>query len=141
MVCLGNICRSPLAEGILQQEINERGLPWEVDSAGTDGWHAGEAPDQRSQKVALKFGIDISRQKARKLRIQDFEMFDEIWVMDNQNMKDVLALNPVIPVRLLGSFDSESNNVEIPDPYYDQQLFEPVFQQISKSVKAYLSKF
>jgi len=141
MVCLGNICRSPLAEGILQQEINERGLPWEVDSAGTDGWHAGEAPDQRSQKVAMKFGIDISRQKARKLRIQDFEMFDEIWVMDNQNMKDVLALNPVIPVRLLGSFDSESNNVEIPDPYYDQQLFEPVFQQISKSVKAYLSKF
>ena len=73
MVCLGNICRSPLAEGILQQKIKEAGLDWEVDSAGTNGYHVGEMPHHLSQKVAVKNGIDICNQKSRKFEIEDLE--------------------------------------------------------------------
>ncbi|MCC7525799.1 MAG: low molecular weight phosphotyrosine protein phosphatase, partial [Chitinophagaceae bacterium] len=81
MVCLGNICRSPLAEGIMQQRIDQFGLPWQVDSAGTNGYHAGEAPHRLSQKVALQHGIDIGRQRARNITADDFDSFDLIYAM------------------------------------------------------------
>src|SRR5690606_39945956 len=90
MVCLGNICRSPLAEGILQTKAQQRGLDWEVDSAGTSGWHNGEGPDERSVETARKYGLDISQQKSRKLRSSDIDYFDRIYVMDDQNLNDVL---------------------------------------------------
>ena len=89
MVCLGNICKSPLAEGILKAKINERGLSHIVDSAGTSGYHVGEPPDQRMIQTALKYGIDISIQRSRQFRVDDFDYFDNIYVMDSSNYKNV----------------------------------------------------
>lgn len=124
MVCLGNICRSPLAEGILRSKLNSNFI---IDSAGTGGWHAGESPDQRSIETAKQNNIDISHQKARKFSIADFDLFDYIYVMDQSNYKDVinLAPNKVAKAKvalILG--DSK----EVPDPYYGgQEGFENVY--------------
>ncbi|MEO5910118.1 MAG: low molecular weight protein-tyrosine-phosphatase [Pelobium sp.] len=129
MVCLGNICRSPLAQGIMQQQVTAKDLDWEVDSAGTAGYHIGKSPDHRSIAVAKKHGIDISSQRARQFKIADFESFDHIYVMDEQNYEDVM---------MMASTDQEKAKVRlfIPernviDPYYDNSLFEPVFQTIT----------
>src|ERR1700687_5114089 len=92
MVCLGNICRSPLAEGIMQHLANENGLDWHIDSAGTGNWHVGEGPDRRSTRTARKFGIDISGQVCRQFKVSDFDAFDQIFVMDKSNLSDVVAL-------------------------------------------------
>ena len=134
MVCLGNICRSPLAEGVLQHIADEQHLDWQVDSAGTGGWHVGESADLRSVRTARKHGIDISKQVCRKFRKSDFEEFDHIYVMDKNNLHDVLAMAPDEESRkkvklLLG-------NKEIPDPYYDDTLFEPVFGLVEDGCKA-----
>jgi protein-tyrosine phosphatase len=95
-VCLGNICRSPLAEGVLRAVAEARGLGGSVliDSAGTGGWHTGSAPDPRSIAIAARHGIDISNQKARKVRADDFERFDLILGMDRSNTDDLRALAP-----------------------------------------------
>ncbi len=128
MVCLGNICRSPLAEGIIQHLIVEKGLDWQVDSAGTGGYHIGRKPDVRSIKVAKEHGIDISGQAARKFSISDFDNFDHIVVMDQQNYKDVVALAKTAEhknkITLLIADEI------VPDPYYDDSLFKPVFELI-----------
>jgi protein-tyrosine phosphatase len=92
MVCLGNICRSPLAEGIMKSRATEAGLSWIVDSAGTGYWHTGELPDRRSIQVGRKHGIDITDQRARQFQPDDFERFDRIFVMDVHNRRDVLQL-------------------------------------------------
>ncbi len=124
MVCLGNICRSPLAEGILRSKLDSNFI---IDSAGTGGWHTGESPDQRSIETAKQNNIDISHQKARKFSIADFDLFDYIYVMDQSNYKDVinLAPNKVAKAKvalILG--DSK----EVPDPYYGgQEGFENVY--------------
>ena len=89
MVCLGNICRSPLAEGILQDKIKKANLNWEVDSAGTNGYHVGEAPHKLSQKVAKMHGIDISNQKARRFVAEDFVRFDKIYAMANDVVEEM----------------------------------------------------
>lgn len=133
-VCLGNICRSPLAEGIMRQLSNERHLSWEIASAGTGNWHVGEAPDQRSIAVAKKFGYDISAQRARHFTQPLFNQFDLILVMDKNNLKDVLRL---------AKNDEEQKKVklflagseEVIDPYYDQHLFEPVCKVIESRCK------
>ena len=91
MVCLGNICRSPLAEGIMRSKLSEDFI---VDSAGTGGWHAGELPDKRSISTAKNRGLDITNQRARQFKNSDFDSFDHIFVMDNSNYKDVLSLAP-----------------------------------------------
>jgi protein-tyrosine phosphatase len=128
MVCLGNICRSPIAEGVLQHLADERGLDWHIDSAGTGGWHVGEGPDRRSVRTANSHGIDISRQVCRKFRKSDFEDFDHIFVMDKSNLHDVTALAPdnksIAKVQLL------LGDKDVPDPYYDDALFEPVFRMV-----------
>ena len=95
MVCLGNICRSPLAEGIMRHEAKKAGLNWEVDSAGTGNWHVGEGPDRRSTHTARRFGIDISQQVCRLFNVQDFDDFDLILVMDKSNLKNTLQV-PII---------------------------------------------
>jgi protein-tyrosine phosphatase len=92
MVCLGNICRSPLAEGILKSKLDPK--KFEIDSAGTGSWHVGEKPDHRSIEVAKNHQIDISCQKARHFNNKDFENFDLIFVMDDKNYQDVLSLAP-----------------------------------------------
>lgn len=134
MVCLGNICRSPLAEGILNSLVNPEEV--EVDSAGTGGYHIGNPPDIRSIEVARRYGIDISAQRCRKIRREDFDVFDHILVMDRSNLASVIALAPNASarskIRLLlegAGLDSE----EVPDPYYGEaDGFEHVYQMISK---------
>jgi protein-tyrosine phosphatase len=128
MVCLGNICRSPLAEGVMQHLIKQEGLDWKVDSAGTGGYHIGTKPDVRSVVIAKINGIDISRQKARKIVKEDFKNFDIIYVMDESNYKNVIALadnsEEIAKVEML------IPNETVPDPYYNDSLFEPVFEMI-----------
>ena len=91
MVCLGNICRSPLAEGIMQHHARQNGLDWYVDSAGTGDWHVGQGPDKRSTATAENHGIDISGQKCRLFKVSDFDTFDLIFVMDKSNYADIIA--------------------------------------------------
>jgi protein-tyrosine phosphatase len=133
MVCLGNICRSPLAEGIMQHLAEEKGLDWEIDSAGTGNWHAGEGPDRRSVRVARNHGVDISKQVCRQFKKRDFTDFNLIFVMDKHNLSDVLALAPdeqsADKVKLL------LGNREVPDPYYEDSQFEPVFELIEGGCK------
>ena len=133
MVCLGNICRSPLAEGIMQHLANKQGLGWRIDSAGTGGWHVGEGPDRRSVRAARNHGIDISKQVCRQFRPTDFARFDHIFVMDRYNLSDVKAMAPdeasEEKVKLL------LGNREVPDPYYDDSQFEPVFELIEEGCK------
>ncbi len=133
MVCLGNICRSPLAEGIMQRLSDDQHLGWTVDSAGTGGWHVGEPPDRRSIRVALEHGIDISKQACRKFRQRDFRDFDHIYVMDNNNLQDVLAMAP--DERSANKVKLLLGDKEIPDPYYENSQFEPVFELIEEGCR------
>lgn len=133
MVCLGNICRSPLAHGILQQMATANGLNWVVESAGTGDWHLGESPDHRSVNVARKYGVDISAQRARHFNAGYFNDYDLIFVMDHQNYKDVLALADAAEDRAKVRLFLESDVV--PDPYFDEGLFEPVYRLIENRCK------
>ncbi len=138
MVCLGNICRSPLAEGVMQHLSDEQGLGWQIDSAGTGSWHVGEGPDRRSARTARNHGIDISKQVCRQFRLHDFSNFDHILVMDKYNLSDVLNMAPdeesAAKVKLL------LGNKEVPDPYYDDSLFEPVFELIELGCRDFIKK-
>ena len=107
MVCLGNICRSPLAEGIMQHLVKQNGLDWEVDPAGTGNWHVGEGPDKRSTRTAREQGIDISRQVCRLFTPADFDDFDHILVMDKSNLSNVLAMARNADDRIIGPPDLE----------------------------------
>jgi protein-tyrosine phosphatase len=122
MVCLGNICRSPLAEGILQQKAFEAGLPWSIESAGTNSYHTGEPPHKLSQKVALAHGIDISRQRARRFRPTDFEEFDTIYALSSDVVDDMkrIAKEKYDPakVKLLMEELYPGKNMDVPDPWY-----------------------
>lgn len=130
MVCLGNICRSPLAHGVMQHLVEEEGLDWEIDSAGTGDWHVGQQPDRRSIAVAKKYGIDITYQRAQYFQADFFERYDHIYVMDNNNFRDVTALakreEDKAKVRMFLQQDI------VPDPYYDENQFEPVYNMIEK---------
>jgi len=136
MVCLGNICRSPIAEGILQSKLDKS--KFLVDSAGTGGWHQGEQPDKRSIAICKKYGLDISKQRARKFTTSDFEEFDYIYVMDNSNLKNVLSLAPndeaKQKVQLIMNELFENENVDVPDPYYGlENGFESVYQMLNQA--------
>jgi protein-tyrosine phosphatase len=136
MVCLGNICRSPLAEGILQSKLPRQ--DYIIDSAGTANYHIGTAPDKRSIVTAKKFGIDISQQKCRQLSKSDFETFDYIYVMDNSNYKNVIAIAPnevsKQKVKLILNELEQIGNLEVPDPYYgEMEDFEHVFHLLDEA--------
>ena len=130
MVCLGNICRSPLAEGILKNKLPlDR---FKVDSAGTAGFHIGRSPDHRSIEVAAQNGIDISRQKARKFTPNDFKEFNKIYVMDHANLADVLQMASTPEDRNKVTLLLET--VEVPDPYYEnEEGFKTVFRLIDQA--------
>ncbi|MBC29262.1 MAG: protein-tyrosine-phosphatase [Muricauda sp.] len=137
MVCLGNICRSPLAEGILKSKVD--GSKVFVDSAGTGGFHVGEPPDSRSVEVAQKHGIDITDQRCRKFTKEDFARFDHIFVMDKNNYRDIMALAESAEdrkkVRLLLEF-ADQGPMEVPDPYYGgRDGFQKVFDMIEEACK------
>jgi protein-tyrosine phosphatase len=136
MVCLGNICRSPLAEGIMQHLADEQHLGWEVDSAGTGNWHIGQGPDRRSVRVARERGVNISQQVCRQFRVSDFDEFDHILVMDKNNLADVLALAP--NTRAAQKVKLLLGNKEVPDPYYDDKLFDPVFDLVEDGCKSFI---
>jgi len=133
MVCLGNICRSPLAHGIMEHLAKENKLDWKIDSAGTGNWHVGEGPDQRSVRTAREHGIDISGQVCRLFRVSDFDTYDHIFVMDKSNLADILAMarneEDIKKVKLL------LGDKIVPDPYYDDSQFEPVFQMIKQGCR------
>lgn len=125
MVCLGNICRSPLAEGILAQKAAETGLPWEVESAGTNGYHVGEAPHHLSQKVAKLNGIDISHQRARRFSAKDFQDYDLIYAMAGDviaDMKRIAGKNyDPRKVKLLLEETNPGESLDVPDPWYGEE--------------------
>ena len=135
MVCLGNICRSPLAEGILKSKVNSEKIV--VDSAGTGKYHIGGKPDKRSIAVANKHHIDITDQRCRQFQVVDFDEFDVIYVMDNSNRRDVLALarddKDRAKVKMILNELFPNENVDVPDPYYGGTTgFEDVYSLLDK---------
>ena len=144
MVCLGNICRSPLAEGILQSKVDATQI--QVDSAGTAGYHTGRKPDSRSIQVVLNHGIDISQQRCRQVSLSDFANFDYIFAMDNANYEDLMDLakntQSKAKIQLISEILYPNQNVEIPDPYYGNaedfetvyQLLEPICEAIAQQL-------
>jgi protein-tyrosine phosphatase len=146
MVCLGNICRSPLAEGILQQKAFEAGLSWSVESAGTNSYHIGEAPHQLSQKVAKLNGIDISRQRARRFTAEDFENYDKIYALAGDVMDDIrrLAKNKFDPAKvdLLMNELYPGKDLDVPDPWYGPEPgYHEVYKMIASVCDAIVKKY
>ena len=145
MVCLGNICRSPLAEGIMLKLIADNNLDISVDSAGTSNYHVGEQPDKRTINNAKKHGVDLSPLRARQFKASDFDEFDLIYVMDKSNRSNVLALATTEQqkqkIKLLLS-EIDSNEIpEVPDPYFGgEQGFEDVFQLVYKACEVIVEK-
>jgi protein-tyrosine phosphatase len=136
MVCLGNICRSPLAEGILKSMVNPDFIY--VDSAGTSAFHKGELPDSRSIKIAQEHGIDITNQRSRQFIATDFDIFDIIYVMDQSNKTNVLSLaknkDDRAKVKLILNEQNTETNINVPDPYYDRNNgFELVYNLLNKA--------
>lgn len=144
MICLGNICRSPLAEGILKHKVAENNLDWFVDSAGMGNWHVGELPDRRSIAVARKQGIDLSKQRARQFDKADLTDFDHIFVMDQNNYRDVLKYAKTdeqrAKIHLILNFSRPDSDLEVPDPYYDNR-FEEVYDLLDEACAAIVSRF
>jgi protein-tyrosine phosphatase len=146
MVCLGNICRSPLAEGILRHKLNEAGIKNViVDSAGTSYWHEGQNPDARSVKNAKSHNIDISKLIARQFTVSDFEKFDFIYVMDSSNHRDVLSLaenkTHETKVDLLLNAKWPGKNRAVPDPYSGgEEGFENVFRLVEEACDCLVEK-
>lgn len=141
MVCLGNICRSPLAEGILQQKAFEAGLAWSVESAGTNGYHTGEAPHRLSQKVAKLNGIDISCQRSRRFVPADFDIYDKIYAMAEDVLDEIrrIAGRKYDPAKvdLLMNELYPGRNMDVPDPWYGP---EPGYHDVYKMIAAACDK-
>ncbi|MDY8138287.1 low molecular weight protein-tyrosine-phosphatase [Aquimarina sp. 2201CG5-10] len=136
MVCLGNICRSPLAEGILQSKLDSD--HYQVDSCGTSSYHIGERPDSRSIQVAKKYDINISNQRAAQFKTSDFDTYDLIYAMDNSNYQNItkLARNPEDKKKVSLILDElyPKGSMDVPDPYYGgDQGFEDVFSMLDKA--------
>ncbi len=140
MVCLGNICRSPLAEGVMRHLVNEQNLDWEIASAGTGDWHIGSAPDKRGIQVAKEYGYDISNQRARLFTSQLFDEYDHILVMDKNNYKDVIKLAKNDEQRKKVNFFLADQG-EVIDPYHYSHLFDPVFKEVEARCKKLINQW
>ena len=146
MVCLGNICRSPLAEGILQSKASEAGLNWSVESAGTNGCHIGDPPHPLSQKVAKLNGVDISRQISRQFVPEDFETFDKIYALAGDVLKDIrrIAKNKfnAAKIDLLMNELYPGKNMDVPDPWFGPEPgYHQVYKLINEVCDAIISKY
>ncbi len=146
MVCLGNICRRPLAEGILLQKIKIAGLHWEVDSAGTNGFHVNEAPHYLSQRVAKKNRIDISKQICRRFEAADFERFDKIYAMAADVVDEMKQISGNKfnneKVELLLNLIHPGENRDVPDPWYGPEAgYYEVFELIDEACEILIKKF
>jgi len=145
-VCLGNICRSPLAEGIMLKLISDKNLPIEIDSAGTSNFHVGETPDYRTVLNAKKHGVDLTPLKARQFSEKDFNNFDVIYVMDKSNMTNVLAIaknkEQEKKVELFLNTLFPNQNMEVPDPYFGgEEGFEDVFNLVYSTCEKMIEKY
>ncbi len=145
MVCLGNICRSPLAEGILQDKINKYNIVANVDSCGFESYHEGDSPDYRAQEIALAKGINISHLKSRLFKISDFDNFDKIFVMDSINYADVANVardeNDMRKVDFIRNEVEEGKNKAVADPYYGgKEGFIKVFEQLNEACETLATK-
>lgn len=144
MVCLGNICRSPLADGLLRHKVTQRGLAWEVDSAGTANYHVGAPPDARMVDTARTKGFDISALRARQFSKEDFMRFDRIYVMDRSNYRNVIKAASSQEEREKVLFLLEhlfpGKEAEVPDPYYGTSKdFNDVFTLVDKATDALIN--
>ena len=140
MVCLGNICRSPLAQGIME---NYAPNDWHIDSAGTSGWHASERPDTRSILIAKERGITIDQQRSRQVTVEDFEVFDIIFAMDSSNHSNLIQRAPdesaKNKVRLLLNEAYPGENRQVPDPYTGgQEGFSHVYELLEEAIQSFL---
>ncbi|MFV0237660.1 MAG: low molecular weight protein-tyrosine-phosphatase [Flavobacteriales bacterium] len=145
MVCLGNICRSPLAEGIMKAKVKHYQLDFEVDSAGTATYHIGELPDKRSIAVAQKHNIDLKEQRARQFTSEDFKKFDIIFAMDKSNYQNIIKLASDSyeknKVYLILNERYSEQDLDVPDPYYgNDQGFENVFSMLDEACEAFIKK-
>ncbi len=138
MVCLGNICRSPIAHGLLQHKADQRGLGWKVDSAGTSDWHAGELPNEKSIRVMKEHGIDITYQRSRLLTRQDLKDYDLIYVMDESNLANVVNMASseaeINKIKMIMNEVQEGQNEPVPDPWgLSQQHYEEVYAMLDEA--------
>lgn len=144
-VCLGNICRSPLAEAALRARAVEAGVAITIDSAGTGDWHVGHPPDPRAVELARKYGHDISGYRARQVRDEDFHKFGHIFALDPQNLKDLRRIEPsrhIAEVCLLMDFVPGRKGTAVIDPYYgDEQEFEQAWADVNAAAAALVAKF
>ena len=147
MVCMGNICRSPLAHGLFQHLVKESGLEdlIEIDSAGTHAYHVGEPPDPRSQETALRRGIDLSDQRARKVSPRDFDYYDYIMAMDRDNLDILQNVCPddkhMEKISLFLDFAEDISGSEVPDPYYGGASgFENVYELVAAAATGLLDE-
>jgi protein-tyrosine phosphatase len=134
VVCLGNICRSPMAEGILRKKIEERKLPYTVDSAGTADYHVGECPDARAIQAARSYDVDISKLRGRQFSPKDFDEFDVIYAMDRSNYKNILRLarNESDRNKVRFFLTQNGEGMDVPDPWFgDLEGFYPVFDLLN----------
>jgi protein-tyrosine phosphatase len=144
-VCLGNICRSPLAKGILRHKARKNTLEIEVDSAGFEAYHVGEGADPRSLQIAAKHGIDISDHVARRFKISDFDQYDRIFVMDNNNYEDVMSVSrneaDQARVDFIMNLSRPGQNMSVPDPYYGgKDGFENVYRMLDQACEALIEE-
>ena len=143
MVCLGNICRSPLAEGILKSKLPEN--IFFVDSAGTANYHIGRQPDHRSIETAKKYGVDITNQRGRQFVVSDFDDFDYIYAMDSTNFNDIISLsrniNDASKIKLILDELTDVDIADVPDPYYGgEQGFETVYELLDEACENIIVK-
>lgn len=146
MVCLGNICRSPIAEGILREKSNNQGLSFETDSAGTSSYHVGEAPDARMRSTAKANGVDIDDLRARQFDVSDFDSFDIIYAMDTSNYNNIVALardeNDKEKVKMILNEIKPGANEAVPDPYYGgDEGFQHVFDLLDAATDKIIEKY
>lgn len=146
MVCMGNICRSPLAEGILRYKADRAGMDWQVGSAGTEKFHVGEAPHPLSQKVARLHGIDISLHRARKLKLQDLKEFDLIYAMSSDVLDEIIHMkgyqSGLNRPRLIMDEVHPGLNESVPDPYYGPESgYHKVFDLLDESCGALVDRY
>lgn len=145
MVCLGNICRSPMAEGIMRNKIEQHKLQWHVSSAGTAAYHAGEEPDRRAQVELKKYKIDISQQRAKKFNAYMFDEYDVIYAMDSSNYTDILHLaeteDEKNKVSMIMNLVEPGRNTSVPDPYYDDALYATVYNMLDAACDKILKKY
>lgn len=145
MVCLGNICRSPLAEGIMKTKVREHNLNWEVASAGTGSWHVGNLPDSRSIDVAHVHGLDITDQRAQQFKPSDLDHYDLVFAMDASNYQDILRLSNKDSqkgkVHMIMNMANPGMNQGVPDPYWGNDGFENVYQMLDLACEKIVEKY